>query len=669
MSCASCSTNVLSAILIVTLFLTTYIGFVIFLCCSVHLVVSYFISFVVCALIKMKINIIRTILWISFSIPFVHLLFGINFKIIFSYFKNIWNVLSFEGIKNTINADFETSKCSKALNVFKYIIIVILILFFGMCMVFETITPDENVIISAFIGTMSVIPLIIGFFKVLLESIKSLFKEPTKSQNNELFSDIQQSLIDDISSEMQSTFNMTEKPEVKQSLLDPCGIMDQVDYFHFLNDPDVNYFYAFFKARHFRAKMIPGFFVLILVLTYIAFDTYNFINLQHYMYFSYIISYVARTFVYCFSIPFLMIFNFTGLLMDSKKTKEKHSFIRTMWIIVSLGYLLLIIVGTAFIIICNLKFTTFIPQNLVYTNKSNPVQASQPASICETKFYGLNMIQYAGIAALGQTSDIKLADEIVKYLFDGSLKPLIVYGNNFTFFYEIEINNALSVIAFNSVIDLKSVSFLLENFCNDFISSKLFGAIIPFYEIAYDLLLSRFLNIISQKLIFYVGVPEIASSYIAANSQIYKEIYNKNITAVYTGHSIGGILAKSVGAYFHVPSVSIESLNYYHSMFDAAMSFYTQHDEFLTNGFQTINLYSPSQLFAQVESNSTMNIELPKWKGSLDYINPYEATCLIAAGCSVDERYDGFCDAVMGINNYRYLFSLWNRTRSDILNK
>ena len=45
-----------------------------------------------------------------------------------------------------------------------------------------------------------------------------------------------------------------------------------------------------------------------------------------------------------------------------------------------------------------------------------------------------------------------------------------------------------------------------------------------------------------------------------------------------------------------------------------------------TNGFQMIKIYSPSQAFVQFEVNScksTMNTQLPKWKGFLNYINSY----------------------------------------------
>lgn len=62
-----------------------------------------------------------------------------------------------------------------------------------------------------------------------------------------------------------------------------------------------------------------------------------------------------------------------------------------------------------------------------------------------------------------------------------------------------------------------------------------------------------------------------------------------------------------------------------------------------TNGFQMIKIYSPSQAFVQFEVNScksTMNTQLPKWKGFLNYINSYQTECLIVIGLVVDDIYD-----------------------------
>lgn len=357
--------TILASLMIVILFLMTYISFVIFFCCSIQIVISFFISYTVLGLIDQKILLMKSILWILFSIPLVHLLLGINFKIIFSYFKNIWNVLSFEGIKDTIRSDFEKSKCSKAFEIIKYIVLFIGTIAIGALIVNEVITPGEGASISVLLGVISVIPLISSFFKVLWRSMKSLFiTPPINLNNNNLTDTIDQSLIEEPSEvtginndNYNKKKNKNNKNEVEQSLFDPCGIMDQVDYFNFIEDPDVNYFASFFKTRKFKIQMIPGFIVILIVIAYVISDGYV---LFHTFKKTNPVSFIIRSFIYIFGIPFLMIFNFSILFMNFKKMKEKHSFIQKMMIIVSSAYLLFIIVGIVFIFVTRSKFSTYI---------------------------------------------------------------------------------------------------------------------------------------------------------------------------------------------------------------------------------------------------------------------------------------------------------------------
>ena len=116
------------------------------------------------------------------------------------------------------------------------------------------------------------------------------------------------------------------------------------------------------------------------------------------------------------------------------------------------------------------------------------------------------------------------------------------YGNNFTFAYEVQINKSLSIVAFNALIDKDGISFFLENFFNDFILYKVFNAIVPFYTIAHDFFLSRFLNILSERLSLYIGAAQVTPRYIDFNIHVYNELKNKHLTTIYTGHSICGML-------------------------------------------------------------------------------------------------------------------------------
>lgn len=169
--------------------------------------------------------------------------------------------------------------------------------------------------------------------------------------------------------------------------------------------------------------MFPGFVSLFLVVLYIGFDLFILIYYKNYKLYYQCIIYPIRILIYIFCIPFVMIFNFIGLFLERKRTKEKHPFIRKMWILVSFIYLILIINAIVIIPIIHFKFQPFVPKNLVY-------KTSRPASMCETKNNGLDLLQYAGIALLSQSLDDDLISVINKY-FNIDYQLIDVYGNRF----------------------------------------------------------------------------------------------------------------------------------------------------------------------------------------------------------------------------------------------
>ncbi|OHT05774.1 hypothetical protein TRFO_26461 [Tritrichomonas foetus] len=672
--------SILSFVLITTLFVTTYVSFVIFLCCSVQMVFSYFISFITSALTRDWYDFINNIIWMFYSIPYVHLLLGINLKIIKSYFHNIWKVLSFSGIQNTIRNDFDKTKCSRTIIVLKYVTIVCVILLLGTLLLIEIFTRSEEAVYSIYIGILSVIVPVTGFLKVLYQSMRSMFASAETltislhniEQEMNKHETLKNSLENIDNSE---TTSQNNNSKVEQSLIDPCGIINQYDYLSYIKDAEVNHFASVARIRVFNKEMIPGLIIAVLVLCSIILDTIAFVQQQKYLFTTSIVGYAIRMLFYLFSLPFLIIFNFCGLFIDSNQTKERHKFIRRMWIFVLLFYSAFLIVSITFLLIINFRFDPYQLEHLEYNymNYSNITisnlykEFSSPSAICAIKYKNLSLLQYAGIAALGQSKNLNISKEILKYIFDGNEVPVELFSSNHDMFvYRVNISENFSVISFHSLITKEGISFLLENFFNDFIPSKIFRTIIPFYEVTYNLVLSRFMNILTEHLTFFVGVTQISPRYVKFNLNIHNNLALNSSDVVYTGHSIGGILAKSMGTSFSSPSISFESLSYYRSLFQATMQLYTSgEDMFGSNGFEMINSYSPSQIFSSSERNATLNALLPKWKTYYDLVNPYDTFCTIAAGCATDERYDGLCNATVGFDKYLHLFTLWNRTRSN----
>ncbi|KAK8865071.1 hypothetical protein M9Y10_010602 [Tritrichomonas musculus] len=110
----------------------------------------------------------------------------------------------------------------------------------------------------------------------------------------------------------------------------------------------------------------------------------------------------------------------------------------------------------------------------------------------------------------------------------------------------VKINETFSVISFKPIVSLNDVSFFIEDFFNDFMANKMFSAIIHFYDLTINLLLSKFMNLLSQRLSFIVGIPRISADYIELTGQAYDNVSSQNKTTVYTGFSVGGLLAKGI---------------------------------------------------------------------------------------------------------------------------
>ena len=126
------------------------------------------------------------------------------------------------------------------------------------------------------------------------------------------------------------------------------------------------------------------------------------------------------------------------------------------------------------------------------------------------------------------------------------------------------------------------------------------------------------MNFLSRVLNNVVCVPQITNKFASNIYMFVDRSLKKNVSTVFVKHSVGWITAKAIGSNFRIPSVAFESLNNDRSKFNAALSLLSNHTKYLINGYKLINVFSPSQIFSQYDSNSTANIELPKWKSQLE---------------------------------------------------
>lgn len=94
---------------------------------------------------------------------------------------------------------------------------------------------------------------------------------------------------------------------------------------------------------------------------------------------------------------------------------------------------------------------------------------------------------------------------------------------------------------------------------------------------------------------------------------MYDKVQFENSTIIYVGHSIGGLIAKAIGSKRNVPAVSFETLEYYHSLFHVTINSDSGKD-FSSEKLKIFTIFSPTQIFSEVEKTSMINVNLPKWK-------------------------------------------------------
>lgn len=599
----------------------------------------------------------------------------INIKIIQSFFKNIWKALDLQKAENRLRQFFEHPKwCSRENRIDRWgFFYLISVLGTSIAVIIEITRTKEQTVCSLAFAGISCYPPIFSCIYILFKSIpiystkkltnSSDFDENyisnenfIENENNQKFNNDQQ--LNEIENE-----NDQNQIEKWQIYFDPCQIIIQKEFIDFINDSNVNN-YRYLLFNH---ETIPSIFILTIFIEYTIYLIYNFVVIDRNRDFVDIIFFITRIVYSLFSLRFLIIFNLFNFIINFLKIKENHKFIWFTYLAsIAIAIIILIAVG-AILIIVYYVFAPFKLNEFSYSPVfDNNITFSPQSSVCQTKFYDLNLVEYAGIASLGQSKNKEIATEILKMLFNNQKFSIITTDNPISYMYTIELNKTFYIRAFESLTDKKSVSFMLDLFMNDFVMNRLSYGTIPFYYITIDFFLYRYLQFLKMVMNRYLLMDLVYNFAYFANNlyTVYDKVHFENATMIYVGHSIGGLIAKAISSKRNVPSVSFESFEYYHSLFHITINSDSSVG-FSSEKLKILNVFSPSQIFSEIEKTSMMNIILPKWKEIYQFTNAYETFCMVAAGCANDARYDQFCNSVIGKKNFLKLFGLWNRTRSD----
>lgn len=375
-----------------------------------------------------------------------------------------------------------------------------------------------------------------------------------------------------------------------------------------------------------------------------------------------------------FTFPYIMGLFHNFSILSNAEYRE----IRIIWIIVLAVYALWLVILILFR--CLYKEPNKI--EYVYHPSFRNTTYGEPALICRTNYYGLDLIQYAGIASLDYAKNLTYANEILKLLFSNSTEFSPPYGNSTPILYpysdhhsfRVEINSTLSIVSIHSFTDLLDYTFVYENLLMDFVVQKIMG-IVPLFDTLFSIVYIEIINVLTNLLPPFYNAYRASTKFAEIIHNLHTNFSYLNSTKVYTGYSTGGMLAKSLSiVYDDSPAIAFNSLQSYYSTFSHVLKTHLENliqkkipireiffQYFIHKKSQKIlNVYSPDSILNQRELGPTINYQTPKVK----IRTPCEMLCLISAGCDTTGKYEDFCAFILGSEKkYGQFFDSWNRSR------
>ena len=198
---------------------------------------------------------------------------------------------------------------------------------------------------------------------------------------------------------------------------------------------------------------------------------------------------------------------------------------------------------------------------------------------------------------------------------------------------------------------------------------------IPFFSIIEGMFMSNVLNTLTRYVdIWFIGLSSAfdmmmkTMTFIMTITETLVKYqieagFNVPVDIVLTGHTSGGLYAKSYAAYRNLQAVTFESPKLENSRMYELLNRDSKEG---ANWGHLINVYSPSSLLSVQEDSAVTNVKLPTYQSYMSPANVYSTFCHLAAACVSDDRYDHFCSYAVGPDAYMKSFEEWERPRDPI---
>jgi hypothetical protein len=626
---------------------------VIFFYCSFHIVASYVITILSFISAHAALDLVRGIVWVMQGIPIVELIVSINLEIINSFFEKycgVCGIIDFFSEK-TEKAEDETDefdegkeRCRKL--VFYAFSLILIVMFALFVVLLITRDPKRFKAISLIVAVYCAIVPVSSFLRVLLYAWYPIVAPSRLDEAGEQSGAVDKSLVT-----CEQPAKQVEK-NIPLMLFDAIELLPQENWWKFFCS-DIHVFYRVRKGK-WDLELLFAIGATGLQLLFIILDIVSVVVAKG----SYG-SLVLRVIVQIFAAPFIISVNLCIVFRTYKELAKNHERVK-----------LVTIIGWVFLGICLLFFAIFGGLTAAFSpyimNEVAPAPAnltliskSQHGSVCGINVEGWSLLELAGLSmAAHNPTNLNVTETLLATVLSGD------YNWSFT---DVDarvpsigvVRNSTPILAFQGAASSYELGIIFENMLITWFSMAM-EEIVPFWGVASTVFLQPFFDWIT---------PILQNQFVGAK-QLSRSVFVESVNAVeqfqaqvgqlplFTGHFSGGLISKSAAMEFGSWTIAFESLLYG----STAMALCTEEPN--ETGFRMLNVYSGSSFFSAAESDSIgLNIRLPDEQALWKPANPYETFCLIAAGCTDDDRFDNLCDEAIGRKKYVEYFEAWERSR------
>ena len=291
------------------------------------------------------------------------------------------------------------------------------------------------------------------------------------------------------------------------------------------------------------------------------------------------------------------------------------------------------------------------------------------SAMCQTKFYGLNLIQFASLAQVAYYEDIeKIKYYLNKSVFKDFKKYILSVINTINkknamlMMIDINVKNpkGIRVFSIRGTSSKKDIILDIELF----VSSSMLSIIrlLPLIGNTESFLSKKVSELLTIPLRFFKEYT-LANQYVEELSKKYEENQNTDRTIIFTGHSLGEGLAKLLGIKYNKQSISFSGPG----VTPLEIEYSKNNNNYIKTNF--VDIIPDKDIVPRVEVTSgtvyRVICDLPFLQALYKCHSIKRTVCIMGIMCDGEENYTG--NICAGIYDSIELKKMWKTIRGDDL--